>query len=1256
MYAKGDCTVSAGSSNDGENGVTIAWSNQAGEDNYVQDYTPSSDFGGDESLQRSNVTSTVNRLTADSEKQFFLVPQAVSSDHPVTVYIDINSSSHNQQYAVALGDVEWKAGKRYTYTLNKTSADSNYYIDDIEDIVVDYTGNVGEAKTTSVNSYRTPYQILYTKHLNWELEYSEDGTTYSSTKPDWINKISDTAQTTETFWWGIGGSNTYYKQISVQVNAQDPTDAHVGSLHTDNLRTRSEIGTEANPIDLSKVDVNGAGRSAVVTANCYVVSQPGWYCFPIVYGNAIDFQKVPEGGVNEKAYYPGVTGYNVLERFKNCYNEGITSPYILEDIKDHIDVGNVEAQFVWQDKDADPRQMIDYPSGISVVSNTGEFTDNAYCKYVKFHISKENISQGNIMLAVRDKSSKTIYWSWHIWVTDTDFTTVSANGNEIMPVHLGTCYGATGKSVQDVIRYYAKRVCYVKVKQVENGNETGKTRIFRIIQNPYYDYIENASCPFYQFGRKDPIMAADLLVAGNNHDVRNSKWETKEFYTSSEYADYIVDASDTQKQKLYRESSGTFGYAIQHPNVYFTSQAWFSNFNNQSCYNLWDYDQTGAWSGDETTNKTIYDPCPPEYCVANKSAFSFISNDSSTLECCWWDSVRDEGEKSMCVGFKVDGNTVYFNVSSKRKDSGTLDGANDAVSDNNTNCTNTTVWTASLSSTSQAYTYKYGNEGYGASVEPTYYGFCVRPIREPYIPPVANKLGKPGNLKVSDIGENSIKVSWDAVANATSYYVSWDGGSKDGVTDTYYTVTGLTAGTTYTFSVTAKASGYTSSDPATISGTTSGTAPTPTPTKLGVPGCLTVTGTTTSSVSLSWNKVDGAAGYDISYGSLTWNVGSGSTTSATVTGLDADTSYSFKIKAKADDSGSYEDSDWSSAVTGKTGAIVWTYKVDAVSPTGTSNISAGGSVTLSFKSYKTADGQTSQAAPWKLKLKIEGKDSDFSDLTGNYSSGEYAWTGTAYSGNGSTSGESVSFTFNSTASHTYTIRVVSTENESVYADFTIVQTIDKTKLATPGCLTASNATQTTIDLSWSAVEHADKYYVSWNNGANSTTVTTNSAQITGLTAGTTYTFSVTAQSNDTGTYADSDPATVNGTTQASSGGGSTFDLTGYTAGSVIPASAFASATAGMCMKIKFITTNSWSQMWMCYKDTWECIDGISGGSSDDCTYKVEGAYMKFNGYTVGSEVTISIPLTSESLSKISSTGGITIRAADNMTLKSMTIE
>ncbi|MFE5208662.1 chitinase [Streptomyces sp. NPDC056600] len=61
------------------------------------------------------------------------------------------------------------------------------------------------------------------------------------------------------------------------------------------------------------------------------------------------------------------------------------------------------------------------------------------------------------------------------------------------------------------------------------------------------------------------------------------------------------------------------------------------------------------------------------------------------------------------------------------------------------------------------------------------------------------------------------------------------------------------------------------------------------------PAGLTVSGTTSSSVSLTWNTVQGATGYTVYRGGT--KVATATGTSATVTGLSASTAYSFQVTA-----------------------------------------------------------------------------------------------------------------------------------------------------------------------------------------------------------------------------------------------------------------------------------------------------------------------------------------------------------------------
>ncbi|KAF4081216.1 hypothetical protein AMELA_G00158910, partial [Ameiurus melas] len=133
--------------------------------------------------------------------------------------------------------------------------------------------------------------------------------------------------------------------------------------------------------------------------------------------------------------------------------------------------------------------------------------------------------------------------------------------------------------------------------------------------------------------------------------------------------------------------------------------------------------------------------------------------------------------------------------------------------------------------------------------------------------------------------------------NRSYFTVNWTGGSvnnSSNTSNTSYTVSGLTAGVNYTFTVTAVAAdGQTAGTPAQISIFTNPNVVTN----------LTFSNKTTSSVSLTWNEPPG----NRSYFTVNWTGGSvnnssnTSNTSYTVTGLTAGVNYTFTVTAVAAD-------------------------------------------------------------------------------------------------------------------------------------------------------------------------------------------------------------------------------------------------------------------------------------------------------------------------------------------------------------------
>ncbi|MBK3630035.1 carbohydrate binding domain-containing protein [Streptomyces sp. MBT49] len=110
---------------------------------------------------------------------------------------------------------------------------------------------------------------------------------------------------------------------------------------------------------------------------------------------------------------------------------------------------------------------------------------------------------------------------------------------------------------------------------------------------------------------------------------------------------------------------------------------------------------------------------------------------------------------------------------------------------------------------------------------------------------------------------------------------------------TFTTGASTTSVTVYTHGWYGQAAYY--ADDVSVYGPDGGGGGDPAPTVPGTPAGLTVSGTTSSSVSLSWNAVSGATGYSVYRAGTKVTAVTGTT--ATVTGLAASTSYSFQVSA-----------------------------------------------------------------------------------------------------------------------------------------------------------------------------------------------------------------------------------------------------------------------------------------------------------------------------------------------------------------------
>ena len=159
----------------------------------------------------------------------------------------------------------------------------------------------------------------------------------------------------------------------------------------------------------------------------------------------------------------------------------------------------------------------------------------------------------------------------------------------------------------------------------------------------------------------------------------------------------------------------------------------------------------------------------------------------------------------------------------------------------------------------------------------------------------------PTNLTAANTTQSTTDLSWTASTDnvAVSGYDVLQGGaviaSVSGTT-TNYQVTGLSPNTTYAYSVVAKDASNNESAASNVVNVTTDAPDTSAP---SVPTSLTASGVTATSANLSWTASTdnvGVASYDVLRDGAV--IGNSTNTSFAVTGLTAETQYSFTVTAK----------------------------------------------------------------------------------------------------------------------------------------------------------------------------------------------------------------------------------------------------------------------------------------------------------------------------------------------------------------------
>lgn len=355
-----------------------------------------------------------------------------------------------------------------------------------------------------------------------------------------------------------------------------------------------------------------------------------------------------------------------------------------------------------------------------------------------------------------------------------------------------------------------------------------------------------------------------------------------------------------------------------------------------------------------------------------------------------------------------------------------------------------------------------------------------------YVKPVTTTLSS-----ATATTSGGIKIKWKATAGAEGYRVyrkNEDGTWKKiaDVTSTSYTDTGLTALTSYTYTVrayvTLDGTVYTGSyDTTGVSATTLMTAPT----------LSKITAASTTSQKLTWKKVTGAEGYRV-YKKVSgaWKrVGTTTKTSYTIKSLTTGTAYTYTVRAYYTENGITKLSSYDQ--TGLTATCC--------PPAPTLSAATGdidGNITVTWKKVSGVTGyriyRKTAGGSWKRVTAVKGASTVSYTDTGLTSGTTYYYTVRAYK---KVSGKNVLSSYDTTG---------------------VTATSSLTKPGTPTLVSAVCSSYGTVTLTWKKASNAAGYRIyrkvngKWKKVATVKKASTLTHTETGLTYGESYTYTVKA--------------------------------------------------------------------------------------------------------------------------------------------------
>lgn len=349
---------------------------------------------------------------------------------------------------------------------------------------------------------------------------------------------------------------------------------------------------------------------ALETANCYIVSDAGYYMIPaFCMGNR---QSVRLYSPKEGTPAKGPDG-NVLP-----------------------DDTDLAAAVLWTD--VEDNNFSGDDALTKVVSEVEFISSNDGKGNISFKLNKDASGKpyrGNVVVCLYDtKKAKgdNILWSWHLWLTEKPEEKYTG----------GICQGGNySTDGYDFIADPAKGKLTIMDRNLGaiSANKADKLLTYGL---------------YYQMGRKDPFIGANkvgsysdrnsLTTIGGSDDLTSIKeWESTAFgdatHPSVYNKDLVVNYSDNPKGWKYLKDYLTVSRSIKEPMIFSSGSSYYWVQAKTAVNSLY-VDSENFASGLNNTSfqaywnrtKTIFDPCPAGWTVLGNYGLLIGSGDNKNLQ------------------------------------------------------------------------------------------------------------------------------------------------------------------------------------------------------------------------------------------------------------------------------------------------------------------------------------------------------------------------------------------------------------------------------------------------------------------------------------------------------------------------------------------------------------------------------------------------------------------------------------------------